>query len=158
MTIIYEGKGDILTYNAQTLVCTVNCKGAMGAGLALQFKNMCPGLNKAYQAECFSKRLTVESIFLYKPTCGPFVLCLPTKDDWKDDSKIEYVKNNLKNLSEQYRELGITSIAIPPLGCGLGKLDYLLHVRPLLYRYLDPIDLPVSIVLADSLYVAKRQY
>ena len=158
MTIIYEGVGDIFSNPAQTLVCTVNCVGAMGAGLALVFKNGCPGLYDAYRDQCRRGLLTVRNIYLYKPKYGPQVLCLPTKDHWKDPSKLEYIEYNLDNLSKQYEELGITSLAIPPLGCGLGKLDYIAAVKPLMYKYLDPIDLPVSILMERDFYTAKRMY
>lgn len=156
MTIVYEGVGNVLTHEAQTLVCTVNCMGAMGAGIALAFKNGCPGLYQAYKEQCNKGLLTVRNVFLYKPKYGPWVLCLPTKDHWKDPSKLEYIEYNLDNLSKDYEKLGITSLAIPPLGCGLGGLDYIEHVRPLFYKYLDPIDLPVSILMEGDLYTAKR--
>lgn len=158
MTIIYEGVGDIFSHPAQTLVCTVNCMGAMGAGLALAFKNSCPGLYRAYREQCNNGLLTVRNVFLYKPECGPWVLCLPTKDNWKDPSKLEYIEHNLENLSKDYVKMGITSIAIPPLGCGLGMLDYVDHVRPLFYKYLDPIDLPVSILMEKDIYTARKMY
>lgn len=158
MTIIYEGVGNVLENPAQTLVCTVNCMGAMGAGLALAFKNNCPGLYKAYREQCHKGLLTVKNTFLYKPEYGPWVLCLPTKDHWKDPSSLEYIEYNLDNLSKEYEKMGITSLAIPPLGCGLGRLDYIYSVRPLMYKYLDPIDLPVSILMERDLYTAKKMY
>lgn len=158
MTIVYEGVGSLFDSDAQTLVCTVNCMGAMGAGIALEFKESCPGLYRAYKDHCNKGLMTVRSNFLYKPQYGPWVLCLPTKDHWKDPSKLEYIEYCLDNLSKEYEEQGIKSIALPPLGCGLGKLDYITHVKPLIYNYLDPIDIPVSILMASDCYSAKRQY
>lgn len=151
MTIVYEGPGDIFTSGAQTLVCPVNTTGAMGAGLAMAFRNRCPGLYDAYRRVCYTKELTTESLFLYKPEGGGAnVLCLPTKGDWKDDSKLPQVDAILRKLSEEYEELGITSLAFPPVGCGLGRLDYVLNLKPLLYRYFDPVNIPVKIVFGKG--------
>ena len=158
MTVIYEGVGNIIENPAQTLVCPVNCIGVMGSGLALTSKLSCPGLYEAYRKQCKDGLLTVRNIFLYKPQYGPYVLCLPTKDHYRDPSKLEYIEYNLDNICKQYEELGITSLAIPPIGCGLGRLDYIKNVKPLLYKYLDPIDLEVSILMDKDYYTAKRNY
>ncbi|MDE3091897.1 MAG: Appr-1-p processing protein, partial [Chloroflexota bacterium] len=39
---------------------------------------------------------------------------------------------------------GITSIAVPPLGCGEGQLEWRI-VGPTLYRYLNRMDIPVEL-------------
>lgn len=156
MTIIYEGVGDIFDSPAQTVVCPVNCVGVMGSGLALAFKHKCPGLYTAYREECKNGLLTVKNTFLYKPEYGPWVLCLPTKDHFRDPSKMEYIQYNLENISRDYEKMGITSLAMTPIGCGLGRLDYHYNVRPLLYQYLDPIDLEVSILMESELYKARN--
>lgn len=158
MTVIYEGPGDIFESGMQTLVCPVNTRGAMGAGLAKEFRNRCPGLYAAYREECFSGRLTTESLFLYRPEGGGAqVLCLPTKANWWDDSRYTQVDSIIRKLAEEYRELGIRSLAIPPVGCGLGRLDYVLALRPLLYKYYDPLDIPVKIVFGNS-HASKPEF
>ena len=72
------------------------------------------------------------------------VLNFPTKNDWRRPSQIEWVDDGLKILRDHYQELGITSLALPPLGCGLGGLDWA-DVWPLIQKHLG--DLPIEIEL-----------
>ena len=69
---------------------------------------------------------------------------------------MEYIQYNLENISRDYEKMGITSLAMTPIGCGLGRLDYHYNVRPLLYQYLDPIDLEVSILMESELYKTRE--
>lgn len=85
------------------------------------------------------------------------MLCLPTKANWWDDSRYTQVDSIIRKLAEEYRELGIRSLAIPPVGCGLGRLDYVLALRPLLYKYYDPLDIPVKIVFGNS-HASKPEF
>lgn len=142
-----EQKGDIFTSGCQTIVCPVNTVGVMGAGLALQFKRRIPGLFAAYKEACTFKLLTTQKVWVYQvPDSDLQVLCLASKEHWRKPSKLSYVEDSLRDLVERHEELGITSLAIPPIGCGLGQLDYVKCVRPLLEELLEPLELPVDIV------------
>lgn len=142
-----EDKGDIFKSSCQTLVCPVNTVGVMGAGLALAFRKRVPGLYTAYQEACRNGELTTSKVWIYKDPRVPFhVLCFASKEHWRNPSKREYVENSLKDLAERHEELGITSLAIPPVGCGLGQMDYIKCVKPLLMQYLDPLEIPVDIL------------
>ena len=149
MAIKYEGDGDIFLSKRQTLICPVNTKGVMGNGLAAAFRMRCPGLFEAYKEKCKSGELTITDLYLFEPKKGPKVLCFPTKDEWWNDSKREWIEANVRKLSEEYEAMGITSIAVPPIGCGKGGLDYIFAVKPILHRYLDPIDLEVDILFHE---------
>lgn len=151
MTIAYEGYGNVLNTNIQTTTCPVNTVGVMGAGLALAMRTRIPGLMDFYKHHCKDATLTVGKTIVYKvPDKDQQVLLLPTKMHWKDDSEIEYIESALEYLAENYEVLGITELALPAIGCGLGKLDYTNEVRPLIEKHLGDIDLPVHILLRTA--------
>jgi O-acetyl-ADP-ribose deacetylase (regulator of RNase III) len=119
--------GDLLKEETDAIVNTVNCVGVMGKGIALQFKQRWPQNFKAYEAACKRKEIKPGKLFIYdfgewgKPR---FIINFPTKIHWRGDSKIEYIEKGLHDLVLQVKRLGIKSIALPPLGCGNGGLDW----------------------------------
>jgi O-acetyl-ADP-ribose deacetylase (regulator of RNase III) len=124
--------GDILTTDAEAIVNTVNCVGIMGRGIALQFKNAFPANFKAYQAACAREEVQPGRMFVFETgtfTNPKFIINFPTKRHWRGKSRIEDIESGLKALVEEIRTRGIHSIAIPPLGSGLGGLNWT-DVRP----------------------------
>lgn len=128
-------QGDLLKQNdVDAIVNTVNCVGVMGKGIALQFKNKWPDNFAKYAAACKAGQVRPGRMFIHdagglvKPN---YVINFPTKDHWRGASKIEFIRDGLVDLVTQVRRLGIRSIAIPPLGCGNGGLDWA-EVRPLI--------------------------
>lgn len=124
--------GDILKAKADALVNTVNCVGVMGRGIALQFKKAFPENFKAYELAC--KRgdvkpgtaLTYDLGRLEQPH---YVINVATKKHWRGKSRMEYVEAGIQALVDEVRRLGLKSVAVPPLGSGLGGLDWS-EVRP----------------------------
>lgn len=145
--IISEAYEDIFSCPAQTLVNTVNVVGVAGKGLALAFRQQYPGWFKAYQDSCRRKVYKKEVFWLWEiPNSDRLVLSVPTKGHWRNPSRLEWIDRICYELAQRYEALGITSVAIPKLGCTNGGLDWA-DVRKIIYHYLDPIDLPVRIVL-----------
>ena len=144
--IVIDGTTSIFDSSADTLVCPVNCQGVMGNGLALAFKLRVGGLYAAYQAACMEGTLKPGVLWLYRPQRGPQVLCFPTKDRWALPSKLAYIQAGLDTLIEHYTEMGIRRIAIPPLGCGQGQLDWVHCIKPVLIERLTPLSLEVEIL------------
>ena len=119
--------GDILKERAEALVNTVNCVGVMGRGIALQFKNAFPDNFKAYAAACKNDEVQPGQMFVYeteKLFCPRFIINFPTKRHWRGKSRIEDIEFGLKALADIVRRYDIRSIAIPPLGSGLGGLEW----------------------------------
>ena len=52
---------------------------------------------------------------------------------------MEYVSAGLDDLVKQIETLGIRSVAIPKLGCGLGGLDWN-KIRPLIVEKMSSLD------------------
>jgi O-acetyl-ADP-ribose deacetylase (regulator of RNase III)/uncharacterized protein YwgA len=136
--------GDILKSKAQTLINTVNCVGIMGKGIALEFKNRFPEMFKDYVEKCARKEVKPGEPYLYKTLFPPQIVNFPTKDHWKSVAKISDIEHGLQYLLVHYKEWDITSLAIPPLGCGNGQLEWR-AVGPLIYRYAKQMDIPVEL-------------
>jgi O-acetyl-ADP-ribose deacetylase (regulator of RNase III) len=132
--MIEPGKDNLLEANVEALVNTVNTVGVMGKGIALQFKKAFPENFQVYARACEAgevqpgKMLTVDLNRLTNPR---FIINFPTKRDWKHKARLKDIEAGLPALIEEVRRLQITSIAVPPLGCGNGGLDWR-DVRPLI--------------------------
>ncbi|MBN1511467.1 MAG: macro domain-containing protein [Phycisphaerae bacterium] len=125
-------QGDILKAKADALVNTVNCVGVMGRGIALQFSKAFPEVLRAYEAACRRGEVQPGRVFtcdLNRLEPPHYVINVPTKEHWRGRSRMEYIEAGLHALVNEVRQLGIRSIAVPPLGCGLGGLDWP-DVRP----------------------------
>ncbi|MCG3127352.1 MAG: hypothetical protein CHACPFDD_02211 [Phycisphaerae bacterium] len=125
-------QGDILKAKADALVNTVNCVGVMGRGIALQFSKAFPEVFKAYEAACKRGEVQLGKVLSYdlnRFEQPHYVINVPTKQHWRGKSRMEYVEAGLAALVEEVRRLGVKSVAVPPLGCGLGGLDWS-EVRP----------------------------
>jgi len=136
--------GDLFTSKAQTLVNTVNCVGIMGKGIALQFKNRFPDMFRDYEERCRHKEVKLGRPYLYSTMFSQNILNFPTKDHWRSVTNLADIERGLQYLHNHYKEWGITSMAIPPLGCGEGQLEWRI-VGPTLYRFLSSMDIPVEL-------------
>ncbi len=126
--------GNILEAQAEALVNTVNCVGIMGRGIALQFKELFPENFKAYAAACVLGAVEPGRMFVFDTgelTLPRYIINFPTKRHWRGKSRMEDIESGLAALVGEIRSRGIRSIAIPPLGSGLGGLDWA-DVKPLI--------------------------
>ena len=142
-------KGNIFDSEKETVVNTINCKGVMGAGLAKQFKEQFPEMYKDYLKKYENKRLNTGEPYMWQGI-DKKILNFPTKNDWKQPSKREYIISGLDFFINHYREWNIQSIAFPPLGCGQGKLPWL-DVKNIMINKLSLIDIPVDIYYPHNL-------
>lgn len=129
--------GDLLKQDdVDAIVNTVNCVGVMGKGIALQFKNKWPGNFAAYQAACKAGKVRPGKMMVFDAGAYAqphFIINFPTKDHWRGNSKLSFIEDGLRDLIAQVRALDIHSIAIPPLGCGNGGLNWQ-DVKPLIEK------------------------
>lgn len=143
--------GDIFASEMETLVNPVNCVGVMGGGLALEFKRRYPESYSGYLQWCKDKPTPGSSFsFCRELEKDPMtkklhnVICLPTKDHFKNPSTLEYVEASLVLFVALHKALNIKSVAIPALGCGLGGLSWE-DVRPLMVKHLSNLYIPVEV-------------
>ncbi len=134
-------QGNLFESPAQTLVNTVNTVGAMGKGIALQFKEYFPEMFDEYHQLCLDGKLKIGTLHYFQ-TRHKKILNFPTKQDWRRPSKLEYIEAGLDTFVRSYADAGVHSVAFPPLGCGNGELDYA-DVRPLMESYLRKLPIPV---------------
>lgn len=161
---LYLVEGDMFFSRHQTITISVNTVGVMGRGLASRTKYQFPDVYVHYQDLCRARKLRIGRPQLYKRETSleyeladdphtllngnleKWFLLFPTKQNWKERSSLHGIEEGLKWLSDNYKREGIKSLAIPALGCGLGKLEWS-DVGPLMCRYLVAFDIVVAIYL-----------
>ncbi|HEC87952.1 MAG TPA: hypothetical protein ENI52_01395 [Thermoplasmata archaeon] len=141
---------DIFESKADAIVNTVNCKGVMGKGLALQFKKKYPQMFNEYKKKCGKGEIKIGVLDTYKAEDGRLIVNFPTKYDWRNKSRIEYIEAGLKYFVEHHKEWGIKSVAFPQLGCGEGGLEWN-TVKKIMEKYLNNLDIDIEI------YVDQRK-
>ena len=142
MTIIYTD-GDILTDKAEAIVIPVNTVGVPGAGLAKAWAKKDPVAAGIYKSLCEKGLIKVGEVTIIKHGDNRWIM-FPTKEHWKHPSRIEWIKSGLSDLRQNVNELGLQSLAVPALGCGLGGLKWE-HVKRLMEIYLLPLRIPINI-------------
>lgn len=146
--------GDLFLSRAQTLVNTVNCVGIMGKGVAQEFKKRFPAMFDDYKHRCDMKAVRLGEPYLYRDASGVSIINFPTKDHWRSPSKLSDIERGLDYFVEHVSEWEVRSIALPPLGCGNGGLDWS-EVGPLIYSKLH--KLPIDIELYAPFGTPKQQ-
>ncbi|MHB8577225.1 MAG: macro domain-containing protein [Dehalococcoidia bacterium] len=144
MSVIRIALDDIFESRAQTLVNTVNCVGVMGKGIALEFKRRFPEMYLDYVQRCARGEVRLGQPYLFADLVGPWVLNFPTKGHWRAASLKADIEAGLRYLDAHCQDWGITSLAVPPLGCGNGGLEWR-QLGPVLYRYLSQFTIPVEL-------------
>jgi O-acetyl-ADP-ribose deacetylase (regulator of RNase III)/uncharacterized protein YwgA len=144
LTMITVRVGDIFESEAQTLVNTVNCVGVMGKGIALEFRKRFPEMHEDYVQRCQAGQVRLGRPYLYKTLTTPWILNFPTKDHWRSVARLQDIVQGLQFVGQHCREWGIASLAVPPLGCGEGQLEWRV-VGPTLYRHLKRLGIPVDL-------------
>jgi O-acetyl-ADP-ribose deacetylase (regulator of RNase III) len=154
-------KGDILREDVEALVNTVNCVGIMGRGIALQFKNAFPENFKSYVVACERHEVQPGRMLVFKTgrlTNPKYIINFPTKRHWRGKSRIEDIEAGLVALVNEIRSRDIQSIAIPPLGSGLGGLEWS-NVRPRIERVLRELpNIRVVVFEPNDVSETRRNY
>lgn len=136
--------GDLLKSHCHALVNTVNCVGVMGKGVAAAFKKQYPKMFDDYAQRCARHEVRLGRPYVYDPGDGHLIVNFPTKDHWRAVSRLDAIVEGLRYLVAHYQEWGIRSIAVPPLGCGNGQLEWRV-VGPTLHRELSKLAIPVEL-------------
>lgn len=152
--------GNIFTTKCNTIVNTVNCVGVMGAGIAYECRLRYPEMYEKYQALCKDNLLKIGTLWIYKAG-NKRILNFPTKTDWKQPSRIEYLEKGLQKFVNTYKEKRITSIAFPLLGSSHGGLTQEQSLS-IMQKYLSQCDIEIEIwnfdpTAADDVFLNYRQ-
>lgn len=140
--------GDIFSSGAHTLVNAVNCQGVMGAGIAKAFRARFPLMHADYQRRCAAGLVRLGEPYIWREEGPlpegerPWVCNFPTKDHWRERSRLAPIEEGLRYLAAHYREWGVLSLAVPALGCGLGGLPWA-TAQAVLIEHLRELDIPV---------------
>jgi O-acetyl-ADP-ribose deacetylase (regulator of RNase III) len=144
-------RGNLLSADVEALVNTVNCVGVMGRGIALQFKKSYPENLREYASAVERGKVQIGKMFVHRTgmmTNPQFIINFPTKYHWKEKSRLRSILEGLEDLRDVLIELEIRSVAIPPLGCGLGGLDWA-EVRSAIEAALGPIADHTRVVMFE---------
>lgn len=158
--MIRYAQGNLLDAKTDALVNTVNTVGIMGKGIALQFKERFPDNFAAYAAAHKRGELQIGRMFVTEgsPLIGrPWIINFPTKQHWRHKSTIAHIRAGLADLVRIVRELDIRSIAVPPLGCGNGGLDWPLVRRTIEEAFADLVDVDVVVYEPTDAYAASAK-
>jgi len=140
--------GNLLESGAEALVNTVNTVGVMGKGIALQFKNAFPANYTRYREACKKGELKTGQLLVVKDTNllmgEKTIINFPTKQDWKNPSKNEYIASGLIALLSYLKQSKLKSIALPALACGNGGLDWQV-VKPMLTGMLSELKMEIIV-------------
>lgn len=152
-------KGNLLEAEAEALVNTVNTVGVMGKGIALQFRETFPENYKFYQKACKQSQVQIGKMLVFDNgqfVSPRYIINFPTKTHWREKSKLEDIQAGLADLQKVIHDYGIQSIAVPPLGCGNGGLDWNL-VRPMIVAALSQFD-AVKILVYEPAGAPKAEH
>lgn len=152
--------GNIFTTKCTTIVNAVNCVGVMGAGIAYECRLRYPEMYERYQTLCRNNLLQIGTLWIYK-TSNKNILNFPTKRDWKQPSKIEYLEKGLQKFVDTYKERKITSIAFPLLGASHGGLTQAQSLSTM-KKYLSQCEIEIEIwyfdaIATDDIFLNYRQ-
>ena len=152
MAEFIDAHGNLLKADVEALANPVNTVGVMGKGIALQFKNAFPANFKAYEAACKKQAVRLGEVFVFdngRLTPPRWIINFPTKGHWRARSRIRDVADGLDNLRDVIEELKISSIALPPLGCGHGGLNWD-EVRSVIKERLGDLDVVVHLYAPEG--------
>lgn len=140
--ITFKKNENIFDSDAQVIVNPVNTVGVMSKGLALDFKNKYPKMFIEYKKACQYHLIDIGKLYYYPGNkCDERdIILFPTKKHWKNKILVSYIEKGLQNFVETYRDVGISSVAFPRIGCGLGGLDWENTVKPLIIKYLSSLE------------------
>lgn len=147
--------GDLFYSPAQVLVNPVNTVGAMGSGIAYDFKRFFPDMYEQYRNYCQRDAFTIGQLMLYR-TAHKWILNFPTKRHFRAMSSLDHIEDGLKKFVRVYAEQDMTSVSFPALGTGEGGLDWE-DVKPIMEAYLDPLPISIYIHIYNDHTTGQRR-
>jgi O-acetyl-ADP-ribose deacetylase (regulator of RNase III) len=147
--------GNLLDSQCHALVNTVNTVGIMGKGIALAFKKRYPAMYEDYVRRCDQGEVQLGRPYVYNAD-DHLIVNFPTKKHWRAVSRLDDIVKGLEYLEAHYKEWGIRSIAVPPLGCGNGQLEWDV-VGPTLFRHLSRLEIPVELYAPHDVTSTVKQ-
>jgi len=148
-------EGNLLDAHAEALVNTVNEVGVMGKGIALMFSEAFPANTRAYEEACTQRQVRVGHMFVTEnpSLISPrWIINFPTKKHWRQPSRLEWIREGLRDLVRVIREKHINSVALPPLGCGNGGLDWNLVRREIERTLADLPEVDILVFAPTTAY------
>lgn len=154
--MIHFTKGDMFDVEVDIRVNTVNCKGVMGAGVALAFKNRYPDMFLEYRNACLAEEIKPGQMYIWRGAPNNWVINFPTKRHWREKSRYEDIASGLSSLHDYLKNFPGVKVALPALGCGNGGLDWK-RVAPMIEHSLCDLNAEIYVFEpADSLSLGRK--
>ena len=146
-------KGDLFaTDDVRAYGHGCNCAGAMGAGIAIEFKRRYPRMFDEYAARCADGRFGLGDVFMWTEG-NETVFNLGTQEHWRKKAQIPALAKSLRKMVELASHAGIERVGLPRIGAGLGGLDWM-RVK----RVLEEVgaETKVTLVVFEQFVRSKR--
>ena len=122
---VHFTKGDIFAAEGLTAYAhRCNCAGAMGAGIAIEFKRRWPRMFDEYAARCADGRYSWGTSSSGPRAKRPFTTW-PNAARWRKKAQLPALAKALRRMVELAALAGTTRIGLPRIGAGLGGLDWM---------------------------------
>lgn len=147
-----DAGASVVSSKCQAIVNTVNCVGVMGAGVALTFKTRFPEMYQDYLRRVRRGQVHVGEPYLYEDIEKRIrIINFPTKQHWRDPAQLKWIDDGLDKLSQLLPEWKVTSLAMPPLGCTNGGLNWS-DVKGLIEQRLCKLNMSIELHVTDSVF------
>jgi len=148
----YKPDADIFNMDVECIINPVNCQAhklqpGWQKGLAGAFEKRMPEIQEPFKKACREGTLKPGGVQMIRvdrktgkrtPDGDGVIANIATKDHWRDPSRIEWVDDGLRKLAGAIEARGISSVAIPQLGAGLGGLAWK-DVRKSVEQHFGPL-------------------
>lgn len=147
--MIKEVSGDILLTSAQAIAHGVAPNDHFDSGLALSLREAYPSMAKDFRHYCKMDSPEPGGAWIWGSADGKKIVNLMTQEPANGhghpgQASVHNVNLALKSLAKIAKHENLTSIALPKLATGVGKLDWH-EVRPLIDKHLGELGIPVFI-------------
>ncbi len=145
--MIHEVSGDLLLSRAHLIAHGVAPGDHFNQGLALALRQQWPSLSKDFRHYCQTAHPAPGAMWMWHGP-GVHIANLMTQEAAYDHGStpgkahLEFVNHALRELRQEIEREGYTSVALPRLATGVGRLPWD-RVRPLIEGHLGMLGIPV---------------
>jgi O-acetyl-ADP-ribose deacetylase (regulator of RNase III) len=120
---VIERRGDLFKARAPALAHGCNCAGAMGKGIALEFRKRWPDMFERYREMCRRGQFQPGDVFVWTAE-DRVIFNLGTQRHWRTKATREAIAQAVHRMSAYALKDNIDEIATPRIGAGQGGLPW----------------------------------
>ncbi len=120
---VIERRGDLFKAPVPALAHGCNCAGAMGRGVALEFRKRWPDMFERYRELCRRGEFQPGDLFVWT-TESRVIFNLGTQRSWRTKATPEAITRAVEQMVDYARRHDVREIAMPRIGAGLGGMRW----------------------------------